>query len=112
MQAQILNQTSKKITAMVLRLDPYSLNPPPPQTVMVKSKSTTKASVSKPKASQKPWVRKTCGPTKRGFHTQKHRVSDESDVERPEAELKESRPRKKVKHTEVNVDDEDEDEVV
>ena len=52
------------------------------------------------------------GPTKRGFHTQKRRVSDGSDAERPEAELKESWPRKKVKHTEVNVNDEDEDEVV
>ena len=79
---------------------------------MVKSKLTTKASVSKPKASQKPQVRKTRGPTKRGFHTQKRQVSDGSDAERPEVELKESQPWKKVKHTEVNIDDEDEDEVV
>ena len=79
---------------------------------MVKSKLTTKASVSKPKASQKPWVRKMCDPTKRGFYTQKCQVSDGSDAERPEAELKESWPWKKVKHTEVNVNDEDEDEVV
>jgi hypothetical protein len=79
---------------------------------MVKSKLTSKASVSKLKASQKPWVRKMHGPTKRGFHTQKRRVSDGSNAERPEVELKESWPRKKVKHTEVNVNDEDEDEVV
>jgi hypothetical protein len=78
---------------------------------MAKSKST-KTSANKAKASQKPQERKLHGQPKRGFHTQKRRGSDGSNTERSEVEPKESRPRKKVRRAEVDVDNEDNDEEV